>query len=314
MDADRFVASRRARWQALASRLDTSGAMDAAAWSSLAADWRALCADLAEARHVDLPDDVARWLDDLAARAHDRLYGGRNTVRGRWWAWVRDEVPREVRASWGVVLAAHLLFYGPAIAGALAGFQFPALAEALTSPEMLDQVEQMYATPANDRAASDNIAMFGFYVMNNVGIAFRCFATGVLGGLGSVFFLVYNGLFLGVVHGHLARVGHADNLLEFVSGHGPWELTGIAISGAAGLRLGLAVVRREGRTLSGSLAVHAPSMLRLVAGAAVMIAIAAVIEGLWSASPVPRPVKLGFGVVQIGIIALWLLGGGRRWT
>jgi len=130
-DAEAFVAARRPRWEALSDRLQAGGSMDAADWSSLAADWRALCADLAEARHVDLPEDVARWLDDLAARAHDRLYAGRNRVSGRWLAWVRDEIPREVRASWGVVLAAHVLFYVPAIGAAIAGWQAPELAEAL---------------------------------------------------------------------------------------------------------------------------------------------------------------------------------------
>jgi len=43
--------------------------------------------------------------------------------------------------------------------------------------------------------------MASFYVYNNVGIAFRCFATGILFGLGSIFFLVYNGLCIGVVAG-----------------------------------------------------------------------------------------------------------------
>ena len=51
--------------------------------------------------------------------------------------------------------------------------------------------------------------MAGFYVWNNVGIAFRCFATGALFGLGSVFYLVYNGLVLGTIEGHLWARGMA---------------------------------------------------------------------------------------------------------
>ncbi len=310
-DAEAFVRARRSRWEALALqvRAPVRGAEEA---SELARGWRALCADLAEARRLDLADDQIRWLDDLAGRVHDRLYGPRLRVGTQWIRWLRDEVPREVRRSGALVLWAHALLYLPAVAGALAAWQSPELAEILLSPQSLDQMERMYATPANDRTAADNLAMFGFYVMNNVGIAFRCFATGVVGGLGSVFFLVYNGLVFGVVYGHLARVGHLPNLLEFVSGHGAWELTGIVLSGAAGLRLGLAIVWRKGRTLAGSLEAATPSMVRLVAGAAAMITVAAVIEGLWSASPIPRPFKLGFGAVQVVVVLAWLMGGGRR--
>ncbi len=84
--------------------------------------------------------------------------------------------------------------------------------------------------------------MTGFYVYNNIGIAFRCFATGVLFGLGSVFFLVYNGLMIGAVAGLVTAAGHGKNLLTFTCTHGAFELTAIVISGdrrhGDGLRAG----------------------------------------------------------------------------
>ena len=40
-----------------------------------------------------------------------------------------------------------------------------------------------------------------------------------LAGLGSVYFLLYNGLVLGTVFGHLSASGQGDNLLQFTSGH-----------------------------------------------------------------------------------------------
>ena len=41
--------------------------------------------------------------------------------------------------------------------------------------------------------------MFGFYILNNVSIGFRSFAGGIIFGLGTIFFLVFNGLILGGV-------------------------------------------------------------------------------------------------------------------
>ena len=56
--------------------------------------------------------------------------------------------------------------------------------------------------------------MAGFYIYNNVGIAFRTFASGILLGVGSVLILVCNGLFLGGMAAHIANAGHADVLFH----------------------------------------------------------------------------------------------------
>ena len=67
--------------------------------------------------------------------------------------------------------------------------------------------------------------MFGYYIKNNIGISFRTFAGGMLFGLGSVFFLVYNGLAIGATAGHLTQAGFASTFYPFVAGHGSFELT-----------------------------------------------------------------------------------------
>ena len=69
------------------------------------------------------------------------------------------------------------------------------------------QFEQMYSSAAESigrtRDAGDDWTMFGFYIRNNVGVAFQCFASGLAAGLGSVFFLVYNGAMFGAIAGYL---------------------------------------------------------------------------------------------------------------
>ena len=49
--------------------------------------------------------------------------------------------------------------------------------------------------------------MFGFYIRNNIGVAFQCFAGGLFAGVGSLFFLAYNGAFGGAVAGYLTERG-----------------------------------------------------------------------------------------------------------
>ena len=314
-DRDAFIAPRRARWDHVEQLLDL-GAADARQWADLASGYRSVCADLARARSLGLPHDVQAYLDDLAGRAHNQLYSVRPTGLG--FGIVRDAVsgfPQELRAQWRFFLLATLLFYVPFFVGAVGSMADPTFAARVLPEAQLEMMQSMYAERLGRNAGGD-ATMAGFYVFNNVGIAFRCFATGALAGLGSVFYLVWNGLVIGTVFGYLnsagVGAGVGGNLLEFTSGHSAWELTGICVSGAAGLRLGWALVVTDGRTVMGSLRRAGPSLYRLVLGTAVLLCVAAAIEGFWSASPIPREVKFVFGFLQWLIVGAWIVLGGRR--
>ena len=309
-ERDTFVASRRADWDRL-DRLVSESKLDGRSWSEMAALYRVLCADLSRAASMDLGEDVRAYLDELAGRAHNALYGTRQGVRFGLGKLIAVDVPRELRANMGYFLAANLLFYGPMLIGFLAPLFDPSFATAVLPEAALANIETMYSDDEVGRSAGQDAMMAGFYVYNNVGIAFRCFATGALGGLGSVFFLVYNGLVLGTVQGYLTSLGLGWNLLSFVCGHGPWELTGITLSGAAGLKLGWALIDTGGLTRFGSVRRVAPSLFRLVSGTAFMLLVAAAIEGFWSAGPASLPVRLVFSGIQIAIVVSWLTFGGR---
>jgi uncharacterized membrane protein SpoIIM required for sporulation len=148
-------------------------------------------------------------------------------------------------------------------------------------------------------------------VNNNVGIAFRCFATGVLFGLGSIFFLVYNGLVTGTVFGYVQRSGHGQNILTFTCGHSPFELTAIVIAGGAGLYMGFALLGTSGRTRVASLRAIADDLISLILGAAFFLFIAALVEGWWSPSSLPSPVKWAFAALMSMLVPSFLLLYGR---
>jgi uncharacterized membrane protein SpoIIM required for sporulation len=154
--------------------------------------------------------------------------------------------------------------------------------------------------------------MAGFYVYNNVGIAFRCFATGILFGAGSIFFLVYNGLVTGCAVGWVIQSGHGRNILTFVSGHSPFELTAIVIAGAAGLQVGYALIDTGGSSRKSSLLRAGRSAIVLVIGAGVALLIAALIEGFWSASSAPEPLKWSVAVVNSLLVLGYLSFGGQE--
>jgi uncharacterized membrane protein SpoIIM required for sporulation len=153
-----------------------------------------------------------------------------------------------------------------------------------------------------DRDSGSDFLMFGYYIMNNTGIGFRTFAGGILFGLGTLFFLIYNGLFIGAVAGHLTHAGYIVPFYSFVAGHSALELIAIVLSGAAGLKLGLALLRPQRMTRMHSLKASASTILPMVYGAASLFIMAAFVEGFWSSNAAIDPlIKYTVG------IALWIL-------
>ncbi|HWZ87729.1 MAG TPA: stage II sporulation protein M [Polyangiaceae bacterium] len=280
--------------------------------SRAAALYRSLCADLMHARRIGCPPDVIGYLDALTARGHSALYSSRSRALAAVRGLLLRRFPRAFRKHWPLMAASAALFLLPLAVGWLSTLASPQFAGKVLPPEQLEQLARAYAAGfSGGREAHIDAEMTGFYVDNNIGIAFRCFATGVLLGLGSIFFLLYNGLAIGATFGYVMHAGAGANILTFGCGHAPFELIAIMIAGGAGLRLGFAVIATEGLTRVGSLRKHAPDLVALVAGVAVMLAIAALIEGFWSPSGVPAPIKYAFSALGFSLIVGFLGFAGR---
>jgi uncharacterized membrane protein SpoIIM required for sporulation len=311
---DEIVAARNADWRELENILSRGvslSELDAPTISRAASLYRSLSNDLILCRARATPDLVA-YLDSLASCAHSSLYGAEPFRAPAFLALINRDFPQAFRRNIRFFAAASALFLIPCIIGVILALYVPSAASEILPRSTLDQMSEMYSGGFDKgRGEGADSMMAGFYVYNNVGIALRCFATGFLFGLGSVFFLIYNGLHIGVVAGWVTASGFGHNIGTFMCGHGPFELTAIVIAGQAGLRLGHSFIVTNGRTRIGSLREAAPDLARLVGGAAVMLLIAAAIEGFWSPSGLPAPVKWGASLVFSLLVAAYLAFVGR---
>lgn len=312
---DAFVNERSPAWSELDMllyQLSGKSTPSAEQVSRLGQLYRELCSDLMKARAQGIGPDVTAHLDALAARAHNQLYESRPYRVGALKQLILREFPRALRANLGFFLAALGLFGLPMLVGTLGALGSREFAMSVLPNQMLEQMAESYADGfSQGRNADADAAMAGFYVRNNVGIAFRCFATGILFGLGSIFFLVYNGLVIGTVLGYVTASGGGPNILAFVSGHSAFELIAIVISGGAGLQMGYALISTGGKTRLGSLRSQARQLVALVAGAGVMLLIAAAIEGFWSPSSAPSELKFAVGFMNFSLVVAFLTFAGR---
>jgi uncharacterized membrane protein SpoIIM required for sporulation len=275
---------------------------------SLPARYRRLCHQLALARERRFSAGLVDRLNRSVLRGHQVLYGLRPSGGAQLFGLLAREFPARVRALWRPVLLAAALFWGPTLTLVFAVPRHPELAYLVEDPQSLAEAERMYSGTGprfgrKDQSERD-VVMFGFYVWNNVRIDFQAFASGLVFGLGSVFFLFWNGLHGGAVVGHLVATGHGRNLFSFVVTHSALEITALIFAGAAGLVLGWSLLAPGRRSRLQALRVAGAETLPLVSGAAVMTVLAAVIEAFWSSSAmVPSALKFAVGG------ALWVLVG-----
>jgi uncharacterized membrane protein SpoIIM required for sporulation len=155
--------------------------------------------------------------------------------------------------------------------------------------------------------------MFGFYIYNNITIGFQTFAGGLLFGLGSLFYLVFNGLFLGVVSGHLTALGFTQTFWPFVAGHSSLELTAIVILGGVGLMLGYGAIAPGRMKRWHAIRDMATEAMPLVYGSVLMLVAAAFVEAFWSSTTWP-PVQTKYlvGAFLWVLLGLYLLFMGRN--
>jgi uncharacterized membrane protein SpoIIM required for sporulation len=285
----------------------------------IAALYRRACEQLALARARSYPAYLQDRLERLTADAHQVIYQQRELGAAALWRIVTRDFPRAVRAAAAYVFIATALLAVPTLVLAVLVHQQPNLILSVVDASMAAQLEQMYSGSAESlgrtREAGSDWMMFGFYIRNNVGIAFQCFASGLAAGLGTIFFLVYNGALFGAVAGYLTERGLGETFYSFVATHAAFELTAIVLSGAAGLKLGHSLLAPKRRTRRQSLVHAARECVVIVYGVTAMLIVAAAVEAFWSSAQwVPATVKYGVAAVCWLVVLGYLALQGRHAT
>ena len=283
---------------------------------ALPSAFRRLCQDLSLARDRHYSSTLVHALHDRVLAAHQRIYGARRRLAGHWLGFLATGLPRLVRREKRFVLSAAALFFLPLVITLLVLQWQPDGIYYLVSPQEIWQYEEMYSPVSmhlgRPRHASDDLTMLMFYISHNVHIDFQCFAGGIAFGLGSVFYLIFNGLMIGATAGHLTQLGYIETFWGFVAGHSAPELIGAVLSGAAGLKIGYALIAPGRRRRLDALKEDAREAVRLLYGAALLTFGAAFIESLWSSSrALPFQVKIGAGCALWAALIAYFIFAGR---
>jgi uncharacterized membrane protein SpoIIM required for sporulation len=326
MKQDAFLARYEPEWRELESWLELRGAPGRRARKppeqapvddlDFPARYRRVCQQLALAQRRGYSARVLERLEALAQRGHDVLYRPPTPRWQRLLSFFAADYPRLVRAHARYMWLSAVLLFGP-FATMLVLVQFhPEIVHSVFDTMQIREFERMYdpASPSHHlgRESGTNLQMFGYYILNNISIGFRTFASGLLFGVGAIVVLVMNGIIFGTVAGHLTAIGYGDPFWRFVAGHSGFELSAIVLAGGAGLRLGWALLAPGRLSRPRALLEAGRDGTRIVFGVFVLLVIAAFTEAFWSSIGwMPSTVKYGVAaIVWIGVW-YWIWRGGR---
>ncbi len=283
-----WLAKRQSHWDRLERLLDQTQrdglvSLTRLELQELGLLYRQAAADLSSLREDPSGKAYARSLNLLLARAHNTIYTGQKSSAWSMVHFYRSSWPQIFRRNLNLINAAFLLFLLGGLAGLLLSMTRPDFIRLFLGPHMMETIER-HKMWTDSLVAVKPLASTGI-MTNNLHVTFVICASGILGGIGTVYMLVFNGVMMGVVGAACWMGGMSLPLWSFVAPHGVLELPAIFIGGGAGLRLAQGLLFPGMLPRRDSLARAGGEAVRLLLGVIPILIIAGTIEGFISPSP-----------------------------
>lgn len=323
LNADRFRAAHEADWarlDALITRVEKRSIRALADEDLLALPllYRTTLSSLASARATSLDRSLVDYLEQLSTRAYFQLYGPPGSAAGQLARFLSHDWPAAVRALGRETLATFLLTVAAALAGYLLVRGDPAWYYSIIPDGMAsgrDPNASAQALRDTLKGAKDGwLATFAtFLFTHNAQVAIFSFALGLAFGVPTVLLIAYNGLSLGAMLALFWGKGVGPEFAAWLTIHGTTELFAIMLSGAAGLRIGLALAF-PGRRSRGDAAVAAGrTAAQVMIGAVLMLMVAGLLEGIGRQTIESSAARAAIGLAMLaGWLCYFYLPRSRR--
>lgn len=310
----RFRAEREADWIAfdlLLTKLEKRGAkaLTSDELLQLPILYRATLSSLSIARATSLDKALLDHLEALSIRGYFLVYGVRETRWSRIRRFVLYDWPAAVRAVWKETLIISLVI----ILGALTSWSLVS-----HNPEWYyNFVDESMAGGRDPRATVEflrstlghgkdgggeesGLHVFAtFLFTHNSRVSIMSFALGFAFGVPTMMLEYYQGIGLGAMLAVFSSKGLGFDFGGWLFIHGTTELFAAALSGAAGLRIGAAVVFPGARSRLEAAAQAGKTAGKVMVGVILMLLVAGLLEGFGRQLITDTMLRYGIGTVML---------------
>ncbi|HWH12155.1 MAG TPA: stage II sporulation protein M [Solirubrobacteraceae bacterium] len=312
MTLETFLNTREPDWRRLGDGLRRAGGrperLGPAGALELGALYRSAAADLALARRRFPGESVIERLEILVRDGRQAVYG-RGVRRPALLGIITTGYWREVRRSRGALALAWAATIVPGLAACAWALSDPGAAIGLVPAAFRGA-----AGPTVRHAQlslGDSSALASEIFTNNIRVSLVAFAGGLTLGLLTIAVVAYNGLVVGALAGLTIDDGNFSTFVRYVVPHGLLELSCIAVSAAAGLRVAWAVIEPGALGRLASLGRESRDAVILVLGTAACLVVAGLTEGFLTPRGVSLGTALGVGFGLAGIYWTLVIRRGR---
>jgi uncharacterized membrane protein SpoIIM required for sporulation len=271
--------------------------------------YRTTLSSLAIARDTSLDVALLAYLEQLCARAYFHLYGVQTPAHRQAAHFFMRDWPSAVRSLWRETLFCVVLTVLAAVLTYLLvrsdpSWFFDIIPEALAGGrDPTASAEYLRGTLYG--SGRDGLSLFAtFLFTHNAQIAIFAFALGFALAVPTILLILYNGMMLGAMVAVFAAKGLGPNFAGWLMIHGTTEMLAICISGAAGIRIGTAILFPGVRTRMTAVVAAGRTSAIAMGGTVIMLAVAGVLEGIGRQLVTSDGLRLLIGVAAL---AGWLV-------
>jgi len=290
VNATRFRVAHEADWQRLeqiVSRLEKKSIRSLSDEDLLVLPglYRTALSSLSVARDTSLDRALVGYLEHLCTRAYFQIYGVQTPALRQLARFFSKAWPEAVCALWRETLFCVVLTFGAAVLAYLLIRSDPSWYYSII-PEGMAQGRDPSASAELLRSTlyskdKDWLGPFAVFLFShNSQIAIFAFALGFAFAVPTVLLVLYNGLMLGALFAVFAAKGLGPNLAGWLMIHGTTEIFAICISGAAGIRIGLAIAFPGPAARMDSAVDAGRTAATAMVGTVIMLGVAGLLEGV----------------------------------
>lgn len=299
---EQFVHEHSPRWRAFEEELDRRSGGDPDRIATLFVE---LTDDLSYARTFFPEAESTRYLNGLAARAHQSIYRRKKESASRFRSFFSEEVPLELFRARREITTALFLFIILGLIGLVSTMNDDDFARSFFGDGYVNMTLENIENedPMGVYGQESQFDMVMMITTNNLRVGLIAFVLGALFSIGTFYILIVNGVMVGTFLAMLAREGVLFESIQAIFIHGTIELSAIVVAAGAGFVMGNALLFPG--TYSRTVAFRRGAIrgLKIYVGLVPFIVAAGILESFVTRYYLVSPV-LNFAIIGLSLLLI----------